>query len=190
MVDLLLSSLISALLGALIALGLSSFVQKRARDARLREYNRHDPGGWQIWQRGFYDVRDWATSIRGALKTGVPQEMEFDFIRIPGPRYLDYLIRTERVPPEHLQQALVLSDYCALLCDVLAQTIAADLRGSRTVPPTRAADVLEKGRIQPAAVQLADAVARFAAELADPELARLQQQREIAKAFAPRRSES
>lgn len=189
MVDLLLSSLVSALFGALIALGLSSIVQKRVRDARLREYSQHDPGGWQAWQRGFYDIRDWATSIQGALQSGMSREMQFSFIRIPGPRYLDYLIRTERVPPEYLQRSLILSDYCALLCDLLTQVLAADLRDLRTLPPTPVADMLEEGYIEPAAIQLAQAIADMAAELADPVAARRSQQREIAEAFAPRRLE-
>lgn len=185
MANLLLSSLSSALFGALIALGLSSVVQRRARAARLREY-RHDPGAWQTWQSGFYDVRDWATSIREALLSGIPQKMQFSFIRIPGPRYLDYLIRTERVPPEYLQRALILSDYCALLSDVLAQAIAADLRDPRTVAPPRMDEIWQPDRIDPAAIQLAEAVADMAAELADPELARLRKGREIAEALGPR----
>lgn len=185
-----LSGLITATAGALIALALNWMVQRRTRAARLREYRDGDLGGWQAWQRGFYDVRDWANSIHGFLRAGAPQRMEFSFIRIPGPRYLDYAIRTDRVPPEYLQQALVLSDYCVLLRDVMAQVIAADVRDPRPLPPPWAVARWMSEETAPVALQLADAVSRLAAELADPELARLKEQRKLARALAsPRRQD-
>lgn len=80
-----LRGLLVAAAGALIALGFNWTVQRLAQQSRLREYRHGDLGGRQAWQQGFYDIRDWAIAVRSYLRAPTICELDFSFIRIPGP---------------------------------------------------------------------------------------------------------
>lgn len=180
-----LSGLALTLVGALLALYLDRVVQRREAAVKHEEYHKRDPGGWQAWQRGFYDIRDWAAMVGCYLRSPSPHGIEFNFLRIPGPRYLDYLIRTERIPHEHFQQALILSDYCALLSDTLAHVLAGQRLAHQTSELRGVFSGLRAVGDGDPAVELARAVEDMARDLADPARARREQRRTIAAAFAP-----
>lgn len=186
MVDVL-SRLGMAVVGALFGLYLNWVIQRRAAAKRLDEYRKRDPGGWQAWQRGFYDIRDWASMIGSYLRNPSLREIGFDVLRIPGPRYLDYLLRTGRIPHEHFQQALILSDYCQLLSDTLAHVLAGQWLAHQPSESSRALPELRVRGDGDPTVELARAVEDMARDLADPARARREQRRAIAAAFAPAR---
>lgn len=167
-----LRGLLVAAAGALIALGLNWTVQHRAQLSRLREYRHGDLGGWQAWQQGFYDIRDWAIAVRSYLRAPTICELDFSFIRIPGPRYIDHLIRTERIPAQHVQQALALADYCHILSNALAHAMAVDWHNPRGSEAVTERDIPSRGPGTPALAQLAKKVEELAYELAEPERAR------------------
>lgn len=184
----LLNGLALTIAGAFLALYLNWVVQRRAAARRRHEYHRTDLGGWQAWQRGFYDIRDWAGMVGSHLRNPGLREIDFCFIRIPGPRYLDFLIRTERIPAEYLQQAVILSDYCALLSDVLARVVAGQWLVRDADGGGRSSGGGPRHDDRELALQLAEAVEDMARELADPAGACREQRRSIAAAFSGPRS--
>lgn len=170
--------IVSAVPAALIALWLNRHTARRDAQERVREYNELPEGGWQAWQKGFYDIRDWARSIETYLRFGHPDHAEFSMIRIPGYRYLNHIIETGRVPADALQQVLILSEYCEILARALGHVLASDLaepspgRGPSPDEIFKAITANEP-LPKPALVRLAEAVADMAQDLADPEMAKV-----------------
>jgi hypothetical protein len=188
-------STVSAVPAVLFALWLGRLTSRRAMDARLGEYA--DPGrapsGLQPWRDAFYDIRDWASCIHAYLAHGNARTMDFSFIRIPGHHFIEHLVTTNRVPEEHLQQVIILREYCELLANALAQVLADDLRAARRIE-VRPLDQLRTSvddvpdGPEAAVAQLAVAVREMASELADPAAARRPQQHQLAEMFRPRAS--
>jgi hypothetical protein len=182
-----LTTSLSSVPAALFALWLSKFTDSRSERKRLREYRRAPDGHWQAWRDGLYDIRDWAGATSTYLVTGRAEDAQFSMIRVPGHHYLAHMVRTGRIPAEQLQNALILREYCELLCDALAHVLAMDLDRpavSRARPDLDQPESINAAErtAEAALIRLASDIEQMARDLLDPELAAKQALLEFSKA--------